>query len=476
MASSKSQQDADHPTHHLNQDDQSQKQQSEGKPSSLMNEQRMANSDLFCQSRTTPVPSSLPLIEASNILTHRKHLPWQTDLDGRLSYVRDFDTGEGAIHFWVTDDTESAHPVGLASAAALAVIDTFNIRAACMHLIYAAYAARFRNSWKQEIVVNDRQLEKYLGLSKRTDLNRQQKLKLIKDLVEQPCKITTFINWKRTPQRKGFTVAEGRLWHLIETQYHYQQNLLTDTKDITGMTFIIKPGSWAKHFLDQSNSSILDDSPQHSNLSKLFLEGVMSIWRHREGAARLMIWLLFKLQQNKLYSYDVKTLLEVAYSSEKLNQAINDHKVRSRIANTWDEDLYVLKKQGWSIHFDDETYPVDIRPLDTGRETPGRPKGFFEQLLMAKVWIGPPEDWFSWPSPSQVDFDLQVDEHRRVNAVSISMTSNDVREQRQQRGWSQRKLAALTGLSQTLISLIEKEERPITAETETVLLWAFEFM
>lgn len=477
MASSRSQQDTDHSTHHQNQDDQPQTKQSKAKSRSLVNEQHMANPDRFCQSCTTPAPSSPPLIESSNVPTRRKLLPWQTaldNLDSRLSYVHDFDTGESAIHFWITDDAVSDSSVVLASATALAVIDTFNIRAACMHLIYAAYATRFKNPWKHEIIINDKQLEKHLGLYKRTDLNQQQKLKLIKDLVEQPCKIATFINWKKTPQRKKFTVAEGRLWHLVETRHHYQQDLLTETKSLVGMTFIIRPGSWAKHFLSHSKSSDLDDSQQYSNPSKSFLEGVMSIWRHREGAARLMIWLLFNLQENKFYSYDVKTLLEIAYRIENLNQVIIDHKAHSKMADTWDEDLHILKKQGWSIHFDDETYPVNIRPRSMGRETLVRPKGFFEQLLTAKVWIGPPEDWFSWPSSSQVDFDLQFDEHSLVDVVS--MTSSDVRKQRQQRGWSQRKLAALTGLSQALISLIEKDERPITVETETVLRWAFEFM
>lgn len=470
MASSRSPQDADHPTHH--QDDQPQKKQSKAKSRSSINERRMTNPDLFRQSRTAPVPSSLPLLEASNILTRRKHLPWQTDPDGRLSYVRDFDTDEGAIHFWVTNDAESDHPIGLASAAALAVIDIFDIRAACVHLIYAAYAVQVENPWEHEIVVDDKQLEKYLGLHKRTDLSRQKKLSLIKELVEQLCKLTTFITWKNKPKRKGFTVAEGRLWHLIETRYCYQQDLLNNTKDIVGMTFVIKPGSWIKHFLGGSESGDSDEMPQYSNLSKALLEAVMSIWKHREGAARLMIWLLFKSHQNKLYPYDVKTLLEVAYSSEKVAQAITDNKVRSKIANTWDEDLCVLINQGWGIQFDDKTYSPSIRPLTLGRENIGRPQGFFDQLLTAKVWIGPPKDWFLWSAATQLDLDLQLDGQNLVGVVS--MTSDEVKEERKQRGWSQRELASLTGLSQPLISMIEKEERQITVETEAVLRRVFE--
>lgn len=476
MASSRSQQDAHHSTHQPDLDDSPQKKRTVAKAMpNLVNEHRATNPDLFSESDTTPVPSSLPLLEASNILTRRKHLPWQTDPDGRLSYVRDFGTGEGAIHFWVTDEAEGDHPVGLASAAALAVIDTFDIRAACMHLVYAAYAARVENPWEHEIVVDDRQLEKYLGLYKRTDLSRQQKLELIKDLVEQPCKIATFITWKSTPKQQGFTVAEGRLWHLIETRYHYQHNLLNDPKDIVGMTFVIKPGSWTKHFLSESEDGEVSEMPQYSNLSKSLLESVISIWQHREGAARLMIWLLFKSQQNKLYPYDVKTLMEVAYSSDRLNQAMTDRKIRSRITKAWNDDLFVLQERGWGIHFDTATYPEGIRPaFSSNRAMIDRPPGFFEQLLMAKIWISPPDDWFSLSLTSQGDADGENDDPELTS--SVSMTGADVRTQRRQRGWSQRKLAALSGVSQPLISLIEKGERQITAETEEMLQIAFEFM
>lgn len=439
-----------------------------------MGERRQTNPDLFGEGTTAPVPSSLPLLEASNILTQRKHLPWQTDPDGKLSYIKDFDKGEGAIHFWVTNEAESDHPVGLASAAALAVIDTFDIRAACMHLIYAAYAAQVDNPWEHEIVVDDRQLEKYLGLHKRTDLNKQQKLELIRDLVEQPCKITTFITWKSTPKQKGFTVAEGRLWHLIETRYHYQHQLLGDQKELAGITFVIKPGSWAKHFLSESTQDELAHVPQQSHLSKALLQSVMSVWQHREGAARLMIWLLFKSQENKRYPYEVKTLMEVAYGSERLNQALVDRKVRSRMANAWDEDIFTLKDQGWGIHFDEKTYPADIQPFGLGREDTNRPKGFFEQLLTAKIWISPPEEWFSRALPQQLDFEFDVEESDEAQAVTL--TGDEIKKRRKERGWSQRRLASFSGVSQSLISLIEKGERPITLDTEEALNRAFDFM
>lgn len=100
------------------------------------------NPSLFIEGDAAPLASFLPLWEASNILTQRKHLPWVMDPDGKLCYTRDVDDGQGVIYFWVAENTEDEHPATLAGAAALAVIDNFDIRAACMHLIYAAYATQ----------------------------------------------------------------------------------------------------------------------------------------------------------------------------------------------------------------------------------------------------------------------------------------------------------------------------------------------
>ena len=126
---------------------------------------------LFIGETTTYMASALPIWEASSILTQRKDLPWNNDPNGKLCYTRDVENGKGAVYFWLTEDLERESPTTLAGAAALAVIDTFDIRAACMHLIYAAYATQLDKPWEQEFVIDDRQIEEYLGLKKRTDKN-----------------------------------------------------------------------------------------------------------------------------------------------------------------------------------------------------------------------------------------------------------------------------------------------------------------
>jgi len=66
--------------------------------------------DLFEKGELTKVNSSLPIWEASNILTQQRQLPWTTDPDGKLSYSRDVNDGQGAICFWVADNTEEEQP------------------------------------------------------------------------------------------------------------------------------------------------------------------------------------------------------------------------------------------------------------------------------------------------------------------------------------------------------------------------------
>jgi hypothetical protein len=432
------------------------------------------NPNLFANQSTSRMASALPIWEASNILTQRHHLPWSSDADGKLCYAKDVGDGKGAIHFWVTENLEDEFPVPLAGAAALAVVDAFDIRAACMHLIYAASAAQLDRPWEKELIIDDRQIESYLGLKKRTDMNRQEKLALIEEIAKQPCKITTFISWPTQGKVKGFTLEEGRLWHLMGIRYHYQQSLLGE-KELTGMTFIVKAGLWAKYFLNEEGKKSKTALYQSGLLPKALLEAVMSVWQHREGAARLMVWLLFKAQFNRQYPLNVQSLMEVAYGVERIEQARHNSELRKKLANSWDEDLMTLHDRGWKLNFDPETYPLSIQPSGFGRDTAQRPRGFFEQLLSARLWIIPEDSLLQEASSLHVaeDHTLPSDPPAERSPLMI-LTGSQVRAMRIAKGWSQRKLASLTGMSQGLISLIENEERTITPENEAILSHTFE--
>ncbi len=421
--------------------------------------------DLFQNTNATRMANAIPIWEASSILTQRQHLPWAQDPDGKLYYAKDINNGQGAIHFWVTEDLENEHPATLAGAAALAVIDTFDIRAACMHLIYAAHAAQLDRPWEQELIISDQQIENYLGLKKRTDKNKKEKLALIEEIAKQPCKITTFISCRSQGKVKGFTVEEGRLWHLMGTRYHYQESILGE-RELTGISFVVKPGLWAQYFLNEEGRRDRLGYHQQGQLSKNLLESVMSLWQHREGAARLIVWLLFQNQFNKRSPLNVQMLMDIAYGPEKIEQARELSEQRKKLASTWDEDLMTLHDRGWRIQFDPESYPITIQPLGFGRENLQRPRGFFEQLLAAQLWIQPEDD---------LDEPLGSMELPSLTELpTTKLTGERVKVLRADRGWGQRKLSALTGISQGLICMIENGSRSITPENEATLRRIFE--
>lgn len=437
-------------------------------------EQRKKGSELFSDGSLTQVVSSLPLWEASNILTQRQHLPWKKDPDGKLSYTRDVKDGEGAICFWVADNLDEEHPSALASAAALAVIDTFDIRAACMHLIFAAHASQMENPWEEEFVIDGKQLEAYLGLQRRTDKNKREKMALIEEIAKQPCKITTLISWPSEGRRKGFTIEEGRLWHMMGVRRFFQKDI-HGNEEQTGISLVVKAGLWAKYFLgEEATQESGGLTAQKGVLPKALLENIMSLWQHRAGAARLMVWLLFKSQLTQQHHLQVRTLMEVAYGTEKVTQARENHQQRKRLTNSWDDDLLALHEQGWTIQFDNESYPEEIQPSGFGRSDTRRPRGFFEQLLEAKIWIQLPQEW----STAQLEASQQETQAQVAldPARPPAMTPEELRSLRMGRGWSQRKLASVACISQGMISMMETGDRPISEDNEMTLRRVFDFM
>lgn len=434
----------------------------------LLADKPQTSPDLFINSTTTSMVSALPIWEASSILTQKKDLPWSADTNGKLCYTKDVENGKGAVLFWVTEDLEHDYPATLAGAAALAVIDAFDIRAACMHLIYAAHATQFDRPWEQEFVIDDKQIEDYLGFKKRTDKNRQQKLALIKEIAQQPCQITTFISWPAQGRARGFTVSETRLWNMLEIQHHYSSDLFGN-KELVGLTFRVKAGYWAKYFLNDEERADLSTYCQTSILSKVLLEDVMRVWQQREGAARLMIWLLFKTKVDIKHPLSVQTLMEIAYGSQKIEAAKLDNRLRNKLANTWDEDLLVLHDKGWHLHFHAESYCREIQPFAFGRSNRSRPRSFFKQLLSAQIWITPPDSLSQKVAVPQIPSNSELQQTVLPVKAKQSLTGIEIRELRNKKGWTQRQLASVTGLSQSLIQLIEKNQRTITEEKQEIL-------
>ncbi len=320
----------------------------------------LPSANLFANGKTNPFASAIVIWEACNVLSQRQSLPWITDPKGKLYYERQVNGGRGTIAFRLAHTAISS--AALAKDTALEELANWDVRAACLHLIYAAHAIALEEPWSQEFIINDQQIAAYLGLEKRKDLNKLAKLTLIKELVQQPCKLQIDINWASQGLVQGFSLKQSYLWHLIEIQHHFQEDDL-GCKHLTGLTFKVKAGAWSQYFLNQQGARENTAFYQYSHLPRSLLCTITSLWQQHEGSCRMLLWLLFKTKMGQEQRLTIPTLLRIAYGDAKVSQASSQREERKRLLRSFESDLEVLNHYGLKPIFDPVTYPPDIQPL-----------------------------------------------------------------------------------------------------------------
>lgn len=448
------------------------------------------SSDLFLDGKSSPLATAMVIWEACNLLAQRQSLPWKKDALGKLCYQRPVNQGRGAIAFQIAETPDPKPISTLSGAAALSAIEEIDLRSACMHLIYAAHATALDRPWEQEFVISDRQIEDYLGLEKRKDLSKPAKLTLIKELAQQPCKIVMSINWPQQGQVRGFSLQESRLWHLLKIEHHFQEDSM-GCKHLIGLTFRIKAGKWAKYFLNKQGCKERTAFYQYGILPKTLLSTVMSIWQQHEGAARMLLWLLFKTKMGREQRITVPTLMRIAYGEEKLVQASSQREERKRLLRMFENDLEVLSHYGLKPVFDPVTYVPEIQPLwaklaelpddaeealdfwindgsnDT-RLTDASPRGKWNLLMNARIlWFELPSEW----NQQLAEFEKKkrrITQRKAKSKTQTELSGEEIMTVRKNQGWSQRELAQMTGKSQSWIRDIENGR--LRAKSEDVHL------
>jgi DNA-binding transcriptional regulator YiaG len=447
--------------------------------------------DLFANGKSNPFASAIVMWELCNLLSQRQSIPWETNASGKLCYPRKVNKGQGTITFTLTDTLDPEPPIALEGEMALSAVEAIDIRSACMHLIYAAHATALDKPWEQEFVINDRQIEDYLGLEKRKDLSKIAKLTLIKDIAQQPCKIATCIDWPQQGKVKGFSIEESRLWHLQGIQHHFQEDEM-GCKHLVGLTFKVRAGIWAKYFLNKQGCRERSTFYQYGSLPKSLLNAVMSIWQQHEGAARMMLWLLFKTKMGREQRITIPTLMRVAYGEERVTYASSHREDRKRLLRTFESDLEVLSHYGLKPVFDPVTYPLDIQPLwakladlpedaedalefwtndgsnDT-RLTDSGPRGKWNRLMNARIsWFELPEEWNQ--QLAELEKKKQRASKRKIKSkIQPTLSGEDIVQMRKSLQLSQRALAKMTGKSQSWIRDIENGRFRANSEDQVLL-------
>ncbi len=454
--------------------------------------------DLFVNGKSSPFASAIVIWEACNVLAQRQSLPWKTDAAGQFRYERQVNSGRGKIAFAFTCETDSG--ALLDQETAEAEMARWDVRVACLHLIYAAHAIGSEQPWDSEFVISDRQIEDYLGLEKRKDLSRLAKLTLINDLVQQPCKLVLDLQWFQQGRVPGFRLEQSRVWHLLEVQHHFQEDEL-GYKHLTGLTFRIRAGEWAKYFLNQRGAKNSTAFYQYSSLPKSLLWTVTSIWQQHEGAARIMLWLLFKTKMGVEQRLTIPTLMRIAYGEAKLLQASTQREERKRLLRSFESDLEMLNHYGLKPQFDPVTYPIEIQPLwaklvdlpddaeaaldfwtndgsSEHRLTDAAPRDKWNRLMQARLLCFElPEGWKAQSAQSaskqsrktrHKEFAAGRSPHRK-HSGPLPLTGQQIVNARKKLQISQRELANYVGKSQSWVRDIENGRLQVNAKDQQLL-------
>lgn len=456
--------------------------------------------NIFINGKTTPFASSMVIWETCTVLSQRQLLPWQGDSTGKLCYRRAVNHNRGEIRFRLAKDPEEETLLPMPVDDAREAIATFDIRAACVHLILASYAVTLECPWQDCFELNDQHIERYLGLDKRKDLTKLQKLTLLKDLVYQCCRLLVSLDWPRQGKIQAFSLDEQPIWHLLHTQYYFEKDN-QGAQHLIGLSFTLQPGQWAKHFLNKQDYRRQTAFFQYGSLPRALLTEVMSNWQQHEGAVRLLLWLLFKLRLGGDHRLTLRTLLRVAYGEARLLEATTVRGAHKRLLKTFEGDLETIYHHGLKPVFDPETYPLDIQPLwartcaipddvdeaidfwadEANRAlTENAPRDKWQRLLNARLLgFELSEEWQSLmrrrnakKSRSQSRLASRIDPRspartkpRATTAMpSRLLSGNAIKAARQQNNLSQRALADRLGKSQSWIRDVEKGRFGLSAK------------
>lgn len=433
---------------------------------------------LFADGYSNPMSSAMVIWEACNILAKGQIFPWQVDERGKVYHERQVKQGKGKIEFRLADDLISENPETLSYKEASSLLESMDIRSTCLHLIFAASITALEKPWEQEIVLNNQQIETYLGLDKRKDLSKASKLTLIKALVQQPCQLVVNINWFQQGKIKSFSTPPDRIWHLVAIENHFQEDS-QGYKHLVSMTFKLRAGIWSKYFFNIQGYKEYLAYYQYGTLPKFLLSTVMGVWHQHEGAVRIMLWLLFKSKMGRQQCITVLKLMYVAYGEAKVREDSAEREKRKRLIRRFESDLELLASYNIKAVFDPVTYPLKIQPLwarladipedadesldfwinDANNEdsiTNSPPPGKWNLLMKSRILqFQLPSEWneklSNWENKKQ----RRSNTKKKVNNLSI-LDGKQIANARKLQGISQRKLAEKLGKSQSWIRDLEK--------------------
>ena len=367
------------------------------------------------------------------------------------------------------------------------ILDRLGPEAALLHIYLTAQCLTNQNPFQDPFILNADDILKELGWDKRKRLKRHEKLLKLKQIAFALGSLYQTVRWRTQKRINGKNRLvdlshEGLVW-IIDFFSETQVRLFPeDPEEIIRLAISVKPGIWAEKFLNQKGYIKGTASNEYGYMSGLITQ--IDPY-HDDLAFRIALFLTIENRINNDGDYYVKTLLKLKYSDDDLTEATKTNKsnrvLAKTIRNNWEQALARLHQLGYKIKALDN-YPNWLRPdflQDDVYQPDGKQrKHLLTQLLKAKVQIFQPDTIpeklavVSQRKKAHQPKVLQPASKPKSEAASRAskpkaklVTPADIREARKRKGWSQRKLAGVLGISQALVAYYENGERKPTPET-----------
>lgn len=310
---------------------------------------------------------------------------------------------------------------------------------------------------------------KNLGWDRRTDIPKHKLLLEVASAAYILDCLLVKSTWIEGCNAKGQLQAStptGRLWNVINDPWGTIDLFSGNVEEPYEVYITVQPGLWTQNTLNKAGSKAREALYQFGYLA----EEILRIDPyHNELALRLAIHLTMQSRFHQSGVYRISTLLEEMLPQAAIEAACYDKRKAYDLKQRWDSALKTLISLRWQIEFDDLSYPEWLRPGSEAEKPEGwRKFKIIDRLLEAKITIKPPA-----PIPeliAAVSRSPKIPQKLpAISSASPGLTGVSIRNAREAKGWSQRKLAGWVGVSQSLVKMWELGQRAPSPEKETLL-------
>ena len=268
------------------------------------------------------------------------------------------------------------------------ILDKFGVHTALLHFILASHAFISNSPSNHRFKLKGTNLINDLGLAKRRDLTQHEKLKKVNDTVNAVRSLLISAKWTGEIKKGRKTITcnvslePSIMWDIVPQKISHPTAFLDDDEEIIEeIIFTVRVGLWIDEFFNKAGRDMGKALYNFATLSKRILE----LNPYKEELALRIALIQSQLDYRQYMKVETWLIENLNGGADRIKKArLGSGYLRKDLKNVWDNTLKSLERIGFNIDFDNESYPENLRP-----DNPKNPRGYFEQLLKAKVKITP---------------------------------------------------------------------------------------